>query len=128
MTQRDAIDRNAEREPGQERAHVILEHSPRPAQAGLSERDAALVAQAAERDQVVITGHTAPGKREHAADALVGQRPVADQVAGAEVAVELLGREEGERRVERVRVRVNVRDNPVAHYLNLRLILRDVPR
>jgi hypothetical protein len=38
------------------------------------------------------------------------------------------GREERERRVERVRVRVNVRDNPVAHYLNLRLILRDVPR
>jgi hypothetical protein len=126
VTQRDAIYRDAERESGQERAHVILEHAARPAQAGPSERDAALVAQAAERDQVVITGHTAPGKCQHAADALVGQRPVADQVAGAEIAVQLLGREEGERRVERVRVRVDVRDNPVAHYLNLRLILRDV--
>jgi hypothetical protein len=126
VTQRDAIYRDAERESGQERAHVILEHPARPAQAGPSERDAALVAQADERDQVVITGHTAPGKCQHAADALVGQRPVADQVAGAEIAVQLLGREEGERRVERVRVRVDVRDNPVAHYLNLRLILRDV--
>jgi IS4 transposase len=125
VTQCDAIDRDAEREPGQQRAHIIVEHAVRPAQAGPCEWDAALVAQAAERDQVVITRHTAPGKREHAADALVGQRAVPDQVAGAEVAVELLGGEEREHRLERVRVRVDVRNDPVAHYLNLRLILRD---
>jgi hypothetical protein len=125
VTQRDAIDRDTEREPSEEGAHVIVEHPARPAQAAPSERDAPLVAQAAERDQVVITGHTTPGKREHAANALVGERPVADQIAGAEVAVELLGREERERGLERMRVRVDVGDDPVAHYLNLRLILRD---
>jgi hypothetical protein len=124
VTQRNAIDRDAERELAQERPHVVLEHPARPAQACASERDAALVAHAAERNQVVIPGHAAPGKREHTTDALVGQGPVADQVAGAEVAVELLGREEGERGLERVRVRMDVGDDTIAHYLNLKLTVR----
>jgi hypothetical protein len=127
VTQRDAVGRGPERKLGEERVHVGFEHSTRPAQAGSGERDAALVTQAPERNQVVVSRHTASGQREHAPDALVGQRPVTDQIAGAEVAVELLRREKAEHRVERVRVRMDVRNDPVAHKnnLNLRLTLRD---
>jgi hypothetical protein len=127
VTQRDAIDAVPERQLGEECAHVVLELAARPPQARPCKWDAALVADAPEDDQVVIPGHAAPGKREHAAHALVRQWPVADQVAGAEVGVDLLRREEAERRLERVRVRMDVRNDPVTHSLSLNLNVRFRP-
>jgi hypothetical protein len=78
------------------------------AQAGLGQRDAALVAQAAERHQVVVARYAGAAQLGHAPHGLVGQRPVADEIARAQVAVELLGGEEGQGRLEGVQVGVDV--------------------
>ena len=72
---------------------------------------------------VTIARDAAARKCEHLPDALVGHRAVADQVAGTEIAVDFLRREERERGIEGVRVAVDVGDDAVTHQtltLNLR--------
>jgi hypothetical protein len=127
VAQRDAVHREADGKAREQRPRVVVEHCTRPTQAGFGQRDAALVIQPPQRDQVVIAGDGVPVEREHPPHAFVGHRAVADQIAGAEIAVEVLGRQEVEDRVEGMRVAVDVGDDAVAHQsltLNLSLTSR----
>jgi hypothetical protein len=106
---------DSEGQAAEQLARVVVEHRAGPPEALAGERGAALVAQPAQRDEVVVARHAGRAEREDAAHALVGVRAVADEVAGAEVAVEALALQEGEGGVESVQVAMDVGEHAEAH-------------
>src|SRR6185295_19418093 len=99
----------------QEGARLIREDGSRPAEAPPSDLRTALVGETVEGDEIVITGHADGVQPGYELDALVWEGPIADQVAGDQVAVDALPAERVENRAQRVQVAVDVGEDPVPH-------------
>ena len=112
----DAVRCRAAGKLGQKRPRVVLEHAARPAQAVARPLVAALVAELADGDQIMVAGHALAGQGARATNTLVGRRPIADEVTRTEIGVDLLCGEERERGLEGVHVGVDIRDDAEAHH------------
>jgi hypothetical protein len=110
-----AVELDGGRERFEVRARGAAEAPPGPLEARAGETAALVVAEAADCDQIVITGDADSVETCDHVDAFVGKGPVSDEVSGAEEALDRLCPQRGHGRTQRRKVAVDVGEDSVAH-------------